>query len=448
MSTSTPTHDEVAPTLDGPVPRSLGFLDQGAFWANLGVSLLGFAGVLAVLQPAGAPPLTVAAAVVATVVGTVIGSAMVGLSAIPGARSGAPAMVVLRGLFGGVLSWIPSVLNVVQLIGWGTFELVVIAQAGTLALGGPTWAWVVGAGVVTTLLTLRPLGMLRLLRRVVTILVAISVAYLAWWLFTRPAAADLGQSGSWSGFWAGTDAAIAVAVSWIPVASDYSRHSKRVSTAFTAATVGYGITQILCFVVGLAALSLVAGDGNAVFAPMLAAPLGVVALLILTLRETDQSFANVYSTAVSAQNLVPRADRRVLCVAIGLLITVLGLVVTIDDYAVFLAVIGSVFVPLLGVGVGEALVNRGRLDLSRWAPSRPLMVVAWVVGLAVYQLINPGGAPGWSDAWSALRDAIGFTPPSWLSASLTSFLVAGLVAAVFAALAERTRRRENVPAQG
>ncbi|MBE7163616.1 MAG: allantoin permease, partial [Williamsia herbipolensis] len=211
---------------------------------------------------------------------------------------------------------------------------------------------------------------------------------------------------------------------------------------------GYGITQILCFVVGLAALSLVAGDGNAVFAPMLAAPLGVVALLILTLRETDQSFANVYSTAVSAQNLVPRADRRVLCVAIGLLITVLGLVVTIDDYAVFLAVIGSVFVPLLGVGVGEALVNRGRLDLSRWAPSRPLMVVAWVVGLAVYQLINPGGAPGWSDAWSALRDAIGFTPPSWLSASLTSFLVAGLVAAVFAALAERTRRRENVPAQG
>lgn len=440
MAVSASERDEVAPTLDGPVPRSLGFLDQGAFWANLGVSLLGFAGVLAVLEPAGAPPLTVAAAVVATIVGTAIGSAMVGLSAIPGARTGAPAMVVLRDLFGGVLSWIPSVLNVVQLIGWGTFELVVIAQAGTLALGGPTWAWVVGAGVVTTLLTLRPLGMLRLLRRVVTILVAISVAYLAWWLFTRPAGADLGGSGSWSGFWAGTDAAIAVAVSWIPVASDYSRHSKRVSTAFTSATIGYGVTQVLCFVVGLAALSLVAGDGDAVFAPMLAAPLGVVALLVLTVRETDQSFANVYSTAVSAQNLVPRADRRVLCLAIGALITVLALGVTIDDYAVFLAVIGSVFVPLLGVGVGEALVahRRGRaMDLSRWAPSRPLMVLAWVVGLVVYQLINPGGAPVWSDAWSALREAIGFAPPSWLSASLTSFLVAGLVAAVFAALEPR-----------
>ncbi len=436
--------DEVAPTLDGPVPRSLGLLDQGAFWANLGVSLLGFAGVLAVLQPAGAPPLTISAALVATVVGTLIGSAMVGLSAIPGARTGAPAMVVLRGLFGGVLSWIPSVLNVVQLIGWGTFELVVIAQAGTLAVGGPTWAWVLGAGVVTTLLTLRPLGMLRLLRRVVTVLVAISVAYLAWWLFSRPAAADLGQAGSWAGFWAGTDAAIAVAVSWIPVASDYSRHSRRVGTAFTAATVGYAVTQILCFVVGLAALSLVAGNGDEVFAPMLAAPLGLVALLVLIVRETDQSFANVYSTAVSAQNLWPRADRRLLCVVVGALVTVLALVVTIDDYSSFLAVIGSVFVPLLGVGVGDALVNRGRSDLSRWAPSRPLMVVAWLVGLVAYQLVNPGGAPGWSDAWTALREAIGFAPPSWLSASLLSFVVAGVVAAVFAAVERRGRGRGTI----
>ena len=433
---------EVAPTLDGPVPRTLGLLDQGAFWANLGVSLLGFAGVLAVLQPAGAPPLTIAAAVTATVVGSLIGSAMVGLSALPGAVTGAPAMVVLRGLFGGVLSWVPSVLNIVQLIGWGTFELVVIAQAGVLAVGGPTWAWIVGAGVVTTLLTLRPLGMLRLLRRVVTILVAVSVAYLAWYLFSRPLP-SLGD-GAWSGFWAGTDAAIAVAVSWIPVASDYSRHSRRPSTAFTAATVGYGVTQILCFVVGLAALAVVGGNGDDVFAPMLAAPLGLVALLVLTARETDQSFANVYSTAVSVQNLAPRADRRLLCLGIGALVTVLALGVTIDDYAVFLAVIGSVFVPLLGVGVGDALARRaggGTPDLSRWAPSRPLMVVAWIVGLVVYQLVNPGGAPGWSDAWAALRTAMGLTPPSWLSASLLSFVVAAGVAAGLAVLERRRRPR-------
>ena len=172
--------------------------------------------------------------------------------------------------------------------------------------------------------------------------------------------------------------------------------------------------------------------------------------MVLIVRETDQSFANVYSTAVSAQNLWPRADRRLLCVVVGTLVTVLALGVTIDDYSSFLAVIGSVFVPLLGVGVGDALVRRlgahPPADLSRWAPSRPLMVVAWLVGLVAYQLVNPGGAPGWSDAWTALREAIGFAPPSWLSASLLSFVVAGVVAAVLATVERRGRGRGTIDA--
>jgi len=152
----------------------------------------------------------------------------------------------------------------VQLIGWGTFELVVIAQAAQTAFPNTQrWIWVVAAGLVTTLLTLRPLGTLRLLRRVVTIAVAISLAYLAWHLLAQPRP-SLGE-GSWESFWKGADAAIAVAISWIPVASDYSRHARTPLTAFTAATVGYSIAQIVNFLLGLVALALVAGNGDAVF---------------------------------------------------------------------------------------------------------------------------------------------------------------------------------------
>ena len=441
QSTNVPTDagNEVAIRLDGPVPRTLGLLDQGAFWANLGVSLLGFAGVLAVLQPSGASQLSVAAAIVATVVGTLIGSAMVGLSAVPGAMTGAPAMVLLRGLFGGRLSALPTVLNVVQLIGWGTFELVVIAQAAQTAFPGTArWAWVVGAGVLTVLLTLRPLGTLRLLRRVVTVAVAISLAYLSWHLLHQPQP-SLGE-GSWQSFWKGADAAIAVAISWIPVASDYSRHARTPAAAFTSATVGYSIAQIVTFLLGLVALAMVAGDGAAVFGPMLAAPFGLAAFLVLTVREVDQSFANVYSTAVSLQNLLPRADRRVLTALIGALITVLALALDINSYSDFLLVIGSVFVPLLGVGVGDALARRAvPSDLSTTAPSRPLMLLAWVFGLVVYQLVNPGGLAGWSNAWLWLQHVAGLNPPSWLSASLLSFACAA-AAAFGLARVERARR--------
>jgi len=420
---------EVAPTLDGPTPKVLGFTDQGALWANLGVSLLGFAGAFSVLQPAGVPQLSITAAIAATVVGTVLGSVMVGLSAIPGARTGAPAMVVLRGLFGGRLSYLPTALNILQLVGWGTFELIVITQgAQALFHGGPRWIYVLVAGIVTTAMTIRPLGSVRVLRRYVTIAVAIAMIYLFVQILRHPLPNM--TSGSWRGFWAGSDAALAVAVSWIPVASDYSRHSRSSGAAFSAATIGYSITQVFCYLIGLIALANVNNVNADQFQPFLAVPLGAVFFAVLVLREVDQSFTNVYSTGVSLQNLFPRADRRVLTVCIGALTTVLALVLNIDNYTGFLTLIGSVFVPLFGVLAADYfLVGRSAdWDTSVGARSRPGMVVAWLLGLAVYQLINPGDAGAWSTMWAKLASVLHFTPQGWMSASLLSFLVSGITA--------------------
>jgi putative hydroxymethylpyrimidine transporter CytX len=420
---------EVAPTLAGPTPKILGFTDQGALWANLGVSLLGFVGAFTVLQPPNVPQLSIVAAIVATVVGTVLGSVMVGLSAIPGARTGAPAMVVLRGLFGGRLSYLPTLLNVLQQIGWGTFELIVITQgAQALFHGGPKWLYVVIAGVLTTALTIRPLGSVRLLRRYVTVAVVIAMVYLFVQIVRHPLP-DL-TTGSWRGFWAGSDAALAVAVSWIPVASDYSRHSRTPGAAFGAATVGYSVTQVFCYVIGLLALVGVNGQATDSFQPFLAVPLGAVFFAILVLREVDQSFMNVYSTGVSVQNLFPRADRRVLTIGIGALTTVLALALNIDNYVNFLTLIGSVFVPMFGVLAADYfLAGRSKhWDVSIRARSRWGMLLAWLVGLAVYQLVNPGDVGAWSTLWTHIAGWLHFTPQSWMSASLFSFLAAGIVA--------------------
>ncbi|HEY3752039.1 MAG TPA: cytosine permease [Pseudonocardiaceae bacterium] len=432
---------EVAPTLAGPTPKVLGFTDQGALWANLGVSLLGFVGAFTVLQPPNVPQLSIAAAIVATIVGTVLGSVMVGLSAIPGARTGAPAMVVLRGLFGGRLSYLPTLLNVLQLVGWGTFELIVITQgAQALFHGGPKWLYVLIAGAITTAMTIRPLGAVRVLRRYVTIAVAIAMIYLFVQILRHPLP-NL-THGSWRGFWAGSDAALAVAVSWIPVASDYSRHSRTPGAAFGAATVGYSVTQVMCYVIGLLALAGTSGD---TFQPFLAVPLGAVFFAILVVREVDQSFTNVYSTGVSVQNLFPRADRRVLTIGIGALTTVLALVLDINSYVNFLTLIGSVFVPMFGVLAADYFVagRSKHWDVSVRARSRWGMLAAWLVGLAVYQLINPGDVGAWSTLWSHIATWLHFSSESWMSASLFSFLAAGIVAYA----ADLISRRRAAPAE-
>lgn len=448
MAVDVPTtrEGEVATTLAGPTPRTLGFLDQGAFWVNLGVSLLGFSGAATVLSPSGGPPLPFLAAVLAAVLGTVVGSLMLGLSAVPGARTQQPSMVLMRGLFGAKLSYLPTLLNVLQLVGWGSFELLAITQGAQAVLGGgPTWPYVLVLGAITTLMTMRPLGAVRVLRRYVTIAVAVALVYLFVQVLRHPLPDLTGgsrQGGSWQGFSTGADAALAVAVSFIPVASDYSRHSRSTGSAFSAAAIGYAVAQSLCYLLGLLVL-VQSGNADQPYQPFLAIPLGAVFFGVLVLREIDQSFADTYSTGVSLQNLLPNTDRRLLTAVVGAVTTVLALSMDIDEYSGFLALIGSVFVPMFGVLTADYF-GRGRhrdsgspWDLSQRAPTRWRMLIAWLAGLATYQLINPGEVGGWSNMWQQAAAALHFTPPSWASASLFSFAAAALLAWLLGLLPER-----------
>lgn len=431
--------DEAPLTLDEPAPKVLSFWDQSAFWANLGVSLFAFSGAYTVLAPDTDYKwqISIAAGIVAMIIGTLLGGVMLGLSAIPGARTGKPSMVLLRGLFGAKLSYVPTALNILQLIGWGTFELIVIADAAkALFDGGPRWLYVVSAGLITTVLAIWPLGSVRVLRRYVT--TAVMVALVWFYIqFFKAGIPDLtvnqGPSGSgpfgvdWNMFWIAADAALAVSISWVPVASDYTRHSKSEKSAFWAAAGGYSITQIIAYILGLLALALAATD--AVYGPFLTVTLGAVFFFVFVLREADQSFANVYSTAISIQNLFPRIDRRILCVGLGALITVLAMMLKMENYFGFLGLIGSFFVPMLGVLAADFFLRaKGVWNTEPDAPSRWSMIFAWFCGFVTYQLINPGAAGIWTDFWENVRDAVGFEKQPWMSASLLSFLVAGLAA--------------------
>ncbi|MDF5752992.1 cytosine permease [Spongiactinospora sp. TRM90649] len=439
-------HGEAPLTLDQPPPRTLGMLDQGAFWANLGVSLLGFSGALALVAPTGpATSLTFVAAIVATVVGSLIGTAMVGLAAVPGARTGRPAMVLLRGLFGARLSYVPSLLNTVQMVGWGAFELWVIAHGAQAIFGTavPYWVWVLVAGVITVALTIWPLGSIRLLRRFVTAGVVVAMVWLSIALILRGPSLT---GGSWSAFAPAVDYVIALSVSWVPMAADFARHSRSARAAFGGVFIGYSIAQVACLALGVVALSLVQNDPDRVWSAFVSAPLGALFFGILVLRETDQSFANTYSTTMSLQNLMPRVDRRVISVAIGALIAGVALVADVTAYTAFLALIGAVFVPMFAVlAVDYFLLGGGaRWDTGRDAPSRWLMIVPWVLGFGVWWLLAAlPEVEWWKSLWLGIREAIGFAPLPWMSAALGAFLVSALVTLAIAPLDRRLRARRE-----
>jgi NCS1 family nucleobase:cation symporter-1 len=424
-------HAEPGRRLVDAQPRTLRFLDQTALWGNLGVSLLG--PVTAVFVVANG--MSFMAAFTAIVFGTLVGTIGLGLANVAGARSGVPAMVLLRGLFGARLSYLPTILNLIQVLGWAVFELVVISTAASLLLPWhATWPYVLIAGVVTTVMAVWPLGSVRMLRRYALIAVFAAMAYLFVQLFRQPLPSF--SHGTFTGFWAGVDLVIAVSVSWIPLAADYSRHSRSTGSAFAGSYVGYSVSQIACYGLGLLAFSTVASadpSEHGMFAALIAVPVGWLAFGILVLRELDESFANVYSTAVSVQNLRPRADRRLLAIAIGAAATLLALVVDIAAYVNFLYLIGSIFVPLFAVFAAQYFVYHGwrDWDSSERAPSRFGLLLPWGLGFVAYQLVNPGAIGSWARLWHNVDGWLRFAPPSWLSASLFSFLVAFLVSLAF-----------------
>jgi purine-cytosine permease-like protein len=344
-------------------------------------------------------------------------------------------MVMMRGLFGRKLSYLPTVINVVQLLGWTVFEIVVIASAARQLFPwhGHRWPYVVVAGCLTIAMTIKPLGVVRILRRYALGAVVVAATYLYVQLLRHPSPSL--THGSWSGFWLAVDLTAAVAVSWAPLAADYTRHARSAKSAFGGALVGYSITQIAGYALGLVALATVVRASNvtnhAMFGAFIAVPVGWLAFAVLVFRELDESFADGYSAVVSMQNVWPRIDRRAFSVVIGGLATLGALTLDIDNYYDFLLLLASVLVPLVAV----FLVNFfGRGDSASWdtsetAPSRPMMLAPWLIGFVVYQLINPGYVGWWARGWSRIDSWIHFTPQSWMSATLLSFAAAALATA-------------------
>lgn len=437
LTSDKPGAVEAPLTLTDAPPRTLGTWAQTAMWGSFGVTLFGpLTGALVALSVG-----SVAGGLLAAAVGTVLGALLLGASAAIGARTGTPSMVGLRGLLGFRASLAPTVLNIVQNVGWAMMEIIVISSAAAAIVGEQwRWAFVVGAGVLTTLMAIRPLGSIRILRLVMLWLVLAGTVVLFVTMLAKPAHPV--DQGAVIGFWPAVDLAAAQVISFCPLAADYSRHSRGQRSAFFGSSVGYGVAIFTYYALGVFAVGHLAGDlsGTNLITALLALPAGAIAISLLVMDELDDAFANVYSTTVSMHNLAPNLDRRIISVVVGIVATLLAGFVGFGAYESFLFLIGSAFVPLFAVAVVDFhLVRRGSWDTSAGAPLRWAPAVAWALGFVAYQLIYPGSVPVWSDAWAGLAAALGFVAPTWFGSTLGSALVAGLAALFLGRLAEGRR---------
>src|SRR5438552_739727 len=434
-----------------PVPerlRVLSFFDSLLLWGNLSVSLL-----VIVIGALLVPALSLRDALLAIVVGAIAGNVLLALAAMIGADGRVPGMVLLRAPLGRRGSYGPTLLNVAQNIGWSTFELIIIETAAAalsqhLFGWSGKWLWTIAFGVLSWGLgMLGPIGFVRrYLRKFASWALLFAMAYLTYWAISKShlyAFWARPGKGGFPSFGQAVDLVIGSVVSWTPLAADYTRFSRSRRSAFWGAGVGYLVPTIWC--VGLGILIVLArgvSDAQALPAAVAAAGgIAFVALAAITIDESEKAFADIYSTAVSVQNLLPRIPQRLLITLVSAAATGLALALNLGNYQDFLYLLGSFFVPLFGVLVADWLTERGHYTAEHifndveW---RPGALVAWLVGFALYQWLSPVG-PAW---WTRL---VAHTHPQSVSftASLPSFAAAFALTLLLKSVTSAARRRRT-----
>lgn len=384
--------------------------DHASLWFSLGVGLLVMQ-VGAYLMPA----LGTKEALIAIVAGSIVGAGLLGWVAKLGCDSGLASAGLMHAVYGRTFASLPIILNIVQLVGWGTFELVVMRDA-TVAIGqqsgamaGAHWpvlATLLWGGVVMLLISGSMVQLVRkVIARVALPLVVLSLLWLSWQFLS------LAQAQGWESLWTrkgeggmgvlpALDLVIAMPISWLPLVADYARHGKDGGSALRGTWLGYALANMWCYSLGvLVALTLPSKD---LVQALLLAQGGLIALSLILIDEVDNAYGDTYSGAVSAHSLLPRWGVRKWGLTMAAVCTALALVLPMHSLEPFLLLLSSVFVPLFGVILGRLAFGTDApalLATARKVNAAPVAI--WLAGIAVYHLA-PKLLPGAGSALPAL----------------------------------------------
>ncbi|MDH5788575.1 MAG: cytosine permease, partial [Candidatus Bathyarchaeota archaeon] len=361
-------------------------------WSSLAVGLL-------VLQAGGllVPGLSASESIAIAILGSLIGSLMLGLAGGLGSKYGIPTMVSLRGVLGLRGSYIPTILNVVQLIGWASFEILIMANSALL-IAGPflgsytLYFWILIFALFCMLLCIGgPLIVIRQWLEKFAIWLTYGTAIFITYIVLSNFPQILSQPGDGSlPLTLALDLVIAMPISWWPLISDYNRFSKGEKGAFLGTATGYTFANSWFYALG--ALIVLAYTNQAVISAIVSITFGGLALAILLVDETDNGFADIYSGAVSMQNIIPKVKQWKLIAIITVISIFLAASIPQDwqfTYESFLLYIGGVFVPLLGVlAIDFYVIKKKQYTKEEFYSSakslriKPLF--AWFIGILTY----------------------------------------------------------------
>ncbi len=336
------------------------------------------------------PKLGLLYSIIIILIASTIGGFFLGLIALIGERKGLPTMVLCRHVVTIKGSYIASLLNTIQLIGWASILLYASAEAAASAmkaLFGESLAsnilfWVLVIGILETIYTIIGPKKWIICQRVAVTTLLIVLSYetsiLLKYMLSKPMA--LTSPVNYTDLLWGFDMVLATAISWAPLVADYSRFSKSSLGALLGTWWGYASTSYVLYTIGaLAAIVTGAylGDPTQV---AISLGLSVIVFVFIAISAVTTNLLNLYSAVISTMNVFPRANYKVVVLIYGVISTLLAMFPVFFIYfEEFLYYIGTVFVPLMTILV----IHYSFMDKHSINKLVSLIgLISWVVGIA------------------------------------------------------------------
>ncbi len=328
----------------------------------------------------------------AILLGHLAGTLLLVLAGQIGFREKVPAIMSMRISFGKQGSYLISVINILQLLGW---TAIMIIEGGTAmnVIAVSLWHFdhpALISCLVGSLVGLWVFWGVKGFKRINTLAAAfllILTVVMSWVVFTHPAAAAeaVKQKGA---FGMGFELSIIMPLSWFPLISDYTSLAKTKKGALIAPFCGYFIGSCWMYLIGMAG-GLLSGSPDPTKI-MLAANLGLTALAILGLSTVTTTFLDVYSAGISLLNIFPKVNDRMAAVGFTVIGSAIALIFPIERYTDFLYILGSVFSPLIAILLSDYFIlkcdNRDRR-------ADAVATFSLVAGIAFYYLIKSQELP-------------------------------------------------------
>ncbi|MBU3143330.1 putative hydroxymethylpyrimidine transporter CytX [Clostridium sp. CF012] len=360
--------------------EKLGFWTFAFLWFGAAVS------IAEILTGGLIAPLGFKIGVIVILLGHLIGTGILTLGGIIGTREKVPAITSTSISFGVYGTYLFSILNILQLIGW-TAVMIKAAANSVNTITQSLWGFnnvlvcIVLIGILTILwLSFGNAGMKKLNITAVALLFILTLVLGSIIFKDKTLLAKASSSGI--SFGGALELSIIMPLSWLPLIADYTRFAKSEKGGAYGSFIGYFLGSSWMFIIGLGAA--IVSNNSDPSAMMLAANLGITALGIVVLSTVTTTFLDVYSAGVSFLNIMPKLSEKNVGIVMTIIGTFMAIILPIENYQSFLYAIGSVFAPLFAILITDYFIIKKNTKVEANVLINWGAILVWVMGIVIY----------------------------------------------------------------